>query len=112
MFNSEVENTREEIERLEKLIELADGIERLSENKDFKKVILDEFLVTHCAQNVQNSVNMRLSAEQRADCLAMAQAAGFFKQFMMTTLAMADHARKELGEHKDMLQQLSHEAGE
>lgn len=112
MFNSEVEKTQNEIDRLEAVIKTAESIERLYENKDFKKVILEDFLVNECAVNAQNSVNMRMSADQRADSLAMAQAAGYFKQYLQGVQAMATHARKEIKEQEDLLLQLRQEAGE
>lgn len=69
---------------------------RLSTNRDFKKLILEEFCVAECARYAQNSANPQLSADERADCLAIAQAAGHLRRFLSVVTQMGAHAERDM----------------
>ncbi|MNF31595.1 hypothetical protein D3C87_1144540 [compost metagenome] len=64
------------------LVEARDMYHRLYANPDFKKLIVDGFMTHECARYVQESCDPMLTAAQRADALAMAQAAGNLKRFL------------------------------
>lgn len=60
------------------------ALQRLVTNKDFQEVILKHFMVEDCAQNAHNAANLALSADnKRADSMAMAVAAGHFKNYLL-----------------------------
>lgn len=71
---------------------------RLRQNPDFKKLILDGFCLTEAARFVQVSGDPAISAEERADALAMAQASGHFKRFLSVTIQMGAHAERTMPE--------------
>lgn len=60
----------------------AEAVDRLFRNKDFKKIILQDFCTTDCARYVCESADPLLKPEQRADALAMAQASGHLKRYL------------------------------
>ncbi len=72
-----------------KQIELKDTIERLLQNRDFKTVVEEAFFVEETLRNVGLSGDPALSKEERADALAMAQAAGHLKRWFSAQLGMA-----------------------
>ena len=59
-----------------------EAVQRLCKNKDFKKIILQDFCVTDCARYACESADPLLNEAQRADALAMAQAAGHLKRYL------------------------------
>ena len=65
---------------------------RLANNRDFKKLILDEFCVQECARYAQASGDPMLNAEQRADSLGMAQAAGHLRRWLSVLNQMGNTA--------------------
>ena len=68
----------------------AKELERLLNTPVFKKVILERFCVTECARYAQMSADPSLTAEQRADALGIAQAAGHLRRWIGVVLRMAD----------------------
>lgn len=105
--------TREELEQQvkdnAKLIVLGERVRRLSENRDFKALIHDEYLVQEAARLVQLSGDPRLNADQRADALAMAQATGHFKRFLQVTVQIGDAAAKDNGDIREELDEIEQE---
>lgn len=69
---------------------------RLSNNSDFKKLIIDEFMTAEAARYVQSSGDPALNAEQRADSLAIAQASGHLKRYLSIVVQMGVHAEREM----------------
>lgn len=80
------------------LVQERDEALKLAENPIFKKLILDGFMKADCARFVMESGDPCLDAEQRADALAMAQAAGHLKRFLNAKVVMGNTAEKQLAE--------------
>jgi len=90
-------NKEREIAGLEHRIEAAKGaiahaedVRKLLGNKLFRDVILQKFCVEHCARYVQESGDPLLSAENRADALNMAQAAGHLRRWLDLGIRMGE----------------------
>ena len=90
-----------EVSQLE--AQLAAGIEakakreialKLYHNPEFKKLILQEYCVDECARYAQASADPALTAEQRADSLAMAQAAGHLRRFLSVVVTKGNQAER------------------
>lgn len=77
-------------------IALRDAVLRLQKNRDFVKVINEQFLVQECARYVHCSADPALSLESRADALAIAQAAGHLKRFLSVMVTMGNHAESQI----------------
>lgn len=89
---SEVSNLEAQREQMKKDIENMELALKLHKNREFKKLIIDQFCTEECARYVQASADPSLSAEQRADALAMAQAAGHLKRFLSVKVQMGMQA--------------------
>ena len=76
---------------------------RLSNNADFKKLILDEFCVQECARYAQASADPALKENERADALAMAQAAGHLRRFLSVTVQMGNQAESQMVDLEEAL---------
>lgn len=86
----------QQVENFKELIEKRAMALRLTQNPDFRKLINDDYLVKEAARMVQLSSDPNMTAEQRADCLGMAQATGHFKRFLSATLQMGFVAERDL----------------
>lgn len=69
---------------------------RLYKNRDFKKLIIDQFCTTEAARYVQVSGDPALKAEERADALAMAQASGHLKRYLSMVVQMGAASERDL----------------
>lgn len=76
---------------------------RLSENKDFKELILKQFSTEECARYAQASADPALTAEQRADSLAMAQAPGHLRRFLHVVCQMGATAEDSMVELEEAI---------
>ena len=71
---------------------------KLSENPEFRKLILDEFCVQVCARYAQMSADPGLGPVERADALALAQAAGHLRRFLSVVVQMGNHAERQMAD--------------
>ena len=69
---------------------------RLANNRDFKKLILDEFCTKECARYAQLSADPDLTEVQRADSIATAQAAGHLRRWIQVKNLMGNGAESSL----------------
>ena len=67
---------------------------KLYKNSDFKSLILEEFCVSECARYAQSSADPALNPDQRADALAIAQAAGHLRRFLSVVVTMGNQAER------------------
>lgn len=67
---------------------------KLYNNPDFKKLILDEFCTKDCARYAQQSADPALNDRQRADALALAQAAGHLRRFLSVTVSLGNQGEQ------------------
>lgn len=74
------------------LVEQRDMVLKLSENREFRKVILEGFCEKECARYARESGDPMLSPEQRQDALNMAQAAGHLKRFLSIMVRVGNTA--------------------
>lgn len=104
---SEVQVTIEQLElQLEsskEQVALRDAAQRLWANRDFKKVILEAFMVKECARYAQTSADPALDLQSRADALALAQASGHLKRFLSVVIQMGNSAESQIGPIEDAL---------
>lgn len=78
---------------------------RLKKNRDFNKLVLEEYMVQETARYVGLSADPNLTPEQRADALSMAQASGHFKRWLNVICQMGDKAEHDMEEIDENIEQ-------
>ncbi len=106
---SEIQNTilglEEHLEQSKTMVERRDALLRLSENRDYKKLIREEFMRDDCARFAQQSVNPVLKPEERADALAKAQAAGHLKQYLSVIILQGNTAEATIPQINEAIEE-------
>ena len=85
---------------------------KLSDNREFKQLILKDFCVEECARYAQSSADPALTIEQRADALALAQAAGHLRRFLSVVVQMGNTANNEIPQIEVAIEELRQEGAE
>lgn len=83
----------QQLVEVQKTAEYGKMVTKLLENREFRKVILEGFCGREAARYVQESADPALTADQRADALAMAQASGHLKRFLDISQRLAEQAK-------------------
>lgn len=83
-----------------------EAIDRLFRNRDFKKVILEDFATKDCARYTRESCDPMLNPEQRADALAMAQASGHLLRYLDMADRMGSVSKDKIRELEDEIDYL------
>lgn len=102
---SQVVALEQQLKNAKQLVEQRRLALRLSQNRDFRKLILEEFCEKEAARYVQNSANPALGADERADSLAIAQASGHLKRWLSVQVQMGAHAEREIEDLETALEQ-------
>ena len=85
---------------------------RLMKNRDFRKLILEEFCTAECARYAQASADPNLSKDEQADALALAQAAGHIRRYLNVVDQMGNHAENMMGRLDDAIDEARLEEAE
>ncbi len=87
-------------------VELRDAALRLHENRDFRKVILDNFMLIEAARYVQTSGDPAMNPQQRADALAIAQASGHLKRYLSILIQIGNQSANAIPQVNQALDEL------
>lgn len=98
-------NLEAQLEGAKQLVERREIALRLYSNADFRKLILEGFCLHDCAQFAQNSSDPSLGEKERADALAMSQAAGHLRRFLSMTAQMGYVAQHDIPKIEDAILQ-------
>lgn len=101
-----IEQLEEQLGSLKAVVKYGEAVSRLAQNRDFKMVILEGFLEKDCAAFARESGNPLLAPENRADALAMAQAAGHLKRFLKQAEIMAETARRNVADAEEQIDEI------
>ena len=93
---SDIQDLEQGIKDAEELIARRQMALKLSDNREFRKLILEDYCVTEAARLVQLSADPALDHRQRDDALAMAQATGHLKRYLSMMVQMGYTAEREL----------------
>ena len=93
---SSVKALEQQLGDFKESIALRDQILKLTDNADFRKVILDTFMVQEAARYAHTSADPALNEIQRADALALAQAGGHLKRWLSIAIRMGNSAEDQL----------------
>jgi len=103
---SDIQDLEQGIKDAETLIARRQMALKLSENREFRKLILEDFIVTEAARLVQMSADPALNQQQRDDALSMAQATGHLKRYLSMMVQMGYQAERELPQMQVALDEL------
>ena len=92
--------------KLKDSVAYAEDVRKLMGNALFRKIIMEDFCIQSAARYVQESCDPLLTAEQRADALALAQAGGHLKRWLDITLRMADTSERSILDVDEELEKL------
>ena len=109
---SQIQEVELSIEQAQGLIKKGERALKLAENKDFKELVLDGYLVQEAARLAHLSADLTLDVNQRADVILMVQAVGFFKAFMQRLVREGNIAARDLAAHRETLSELHNEGAE
>lgn len=95
------------IEQAEDRLELAEALERLHQNKDFKKVILEEYFKKEAYRSVmlKSDANQQ-KPEEQANIDNVILGVGMLGQFFHKTFIFGEGADRALQEHKNTRQEI------
>lgn len=96
---------------LKKQIKLRDDILKLTDIPLFKEVVLEQFCKEDCAVYAQLSADPSITAEARADSLALAQAAGHLRRYFSVKIRLGNLAENTIDEAEDGLNEARAEEG-
>lgn len=81
---------------MKQAVELRQAVQRLTQNKDFRKVINEQFMEKECARYAQASADPALPERNQKDALSIAQSAGHLKRFLSVLIQMGNAAENEM----------------
>lgn len=93
---SEVTLLEQQLEDYKQDILNRDEAIQLYKNPLFKKIIVERFCGTECARYAQESGDPALNEAQRADALAIAQAAGHLRRYLSVQVTKGNQAEAML----------------
>jgi len=103
---SDLQALEQQLKDAKELVARRDLALRLGQNHDFRKLILEDFIVTEAARLVGQSGDPALDPLQRQDALAMAQAAGHLKRYLSMMVTMGNTAENSIQEIEAMLTEI------
>ena len=103
---SEVTELNKQLESSRELVELKNAVLRLSDNKDFRELVILGFCRDEAAANVKLSGNMHMEKDNRDNALAIAQAAGHFERYMSQMMVEGMNAERIIPQIEKQLQEL------
>lgn len=99
----QVAGLEHQIDGAKQVIAHGEDVVKLIKNPLFRKVILEQFCTRDCARYVQESGDPLLSDSNRADALALAQAAGHLRRWLDISVRIADNEQGRLLELQEEL---------
>lgn len=100
---SELQGLEKQLQDAKELVARRDMALKLGQNRDFRKLILEDFVVKEAARLVAQSADPALDPLQRADALGMAQAAGHLKRYLSMMVTMGDTAERDIVQLEAMI---------
>lgn len=102
---SEIEQVELSIQQAKDLVNARDMADKLSRNREFKKLILEGYFEKEAARLVSLSGDSNM-LQQRDEIFDAIKAISHFRQFMQNTMRMGDVAAQELAEQNETLDEL------
>ncbi|MFP3556418.1 hypothetical protein SB861_37745 [Paraburkholderia sp. SIMBA_049] len=104
-IQQQIQGLEAQLSQAKQVVAQRDMAQKLAKNAEFRKLILEEFCVHECARYAQGSADPAISAENRADSLAIAQAAGHLRRWLSVKIQMGNVAEREISEVEAALEE-------
>lgn len=101
-----IERAQETIRKEKANLELARSLERLRNNKDFQRIIMQGYLKDHMASQIQASVSEGFDSEARKDLVASAQATAYLIEYFQTIERFASQSERTIFENEQLILEL------
>lgn len=102
-MNSQVNELEKQLKDTKEQVAIRDTVLRLTNNRDFKKIILEDFCEAHAARNIRMSVDTNIDEKTAKACIAAGQAAGHLKQFLSFLVQRGNHAAGQVEQIEEAL---------
>lgn len=104
--SNEIRQLEDHLENMKHFQEQSDAVTRLSNNRDFKKLIIDGFCRDEMARLAHVSGDPGLDENQRSVATDMSKAGGHLKRFLNTILQQNEVAQRDRPEIEETLAEL------
>lgn len=109
-MTSQIEQIELNIKQAKEFVELGAALNRLMNNRDFKKVVLDHYFRENAIRLVHlKADHTQQSPEDQAGLIQKMDAIGCFKHFLQTVEFQADQSAKAIEADEEMRQTLLEE---
>jgi hypothetical protein len=110
MSNETIQAIEDNIKQARKIVEVGDALERLKNNRDFKKVMLEGYFEQEAIRLVHLKSDQNVqSAEMQKSIIAQIDAIGAVSQYLSTVLHKASIARKAIASDEEARDELLEE---
>jgi len=109
MSQNEIEVVELTIEEAKKMVLMGDRVRRLESNKDFKKIVLEEYFSEEAARLAHLYTDPVMTDEQKTMIHNDLVGLGAFKRFLRYKKMQGDQAKQELVEYQETLEELREE---
>ena len=107
MSNEQIQGIEESIKRSKKLVEMGESLERLRNNRDFKKVVIEGYLEQECIRLVHLKSDPSCEAVQRQNSIVrQIDSIGCFNDFLTITKMAAGNAVKQMHSDEAMREEI------
>ena len=93
---SEVKMLEDNLEAARKQAEFHKKLIRLTENPDFKELIIDGFIIAECARYTGLSVNLDVPADIRENSALFAKSTALLAQWIDRNLSLTQSAQEDI----------------
>ena len=110
-IEQQIEEIEVSIDEAKKAVELRDSILKLTKNKDFKKVIEENYFEKHASRLVllKADPNMQKEEEQK-NIMDNINAIGHFRQYLRTVIQLGNQAERDIISNEQAREEILAEA--
>lgn len=109
-MSNQIKVIEESIKSAKKLVELADALERLKSNKDFKTIVMEGYFEKEAIRLVQAKSNPALqSAEMQKSIITQIDSIGNLNVYFTTLVQQAAMARKSIEQDEAAIEEIAAE---
>jgi hypothetical protein len=109
-MSNQIKVIEENIKAARKLVDLADALERLKSNKDFKTIVMEGYFEKEAIRLVQAKANPALqSPEMQRSIITQIDSIGNLNVFFSTLVQQASMARKSIEQDEAAIEEIAAE---